>query len=485
VPARREMRWGRWFTGGWRDGLRVGGSASLLALGLMFLTETKTAWAAGDEPLLLEVHVNGHPTGKIGEFILRTEAGSGGTGKDGEGKNDGQVLLLRRNEMRDLGFRPPLRKGPLGSRDDATANELIPLSAIEGLTWKIDVATQSLFVTVPEDRLLPTMIQQDEPQVEGGRSRVDSGTGATVNYDVESLFTQGQKTVRGTLDTRFFSPRGVVSSGLLGYLGNGSGGGSLKNSLIRLDSTYSFGDEATLRRYSLGDFITSGLSWTRPIRMEGAQLRSDFSMRPDLVTFPLPSAHGSVAVPSTINVLADGNLLISQQIDPGPFEIPQLPVASGAGTITMTVVDALGLPVRISQPFYASSALLRPGLRTFAAQAGLVRLNWGVVSNQYGGFAGTGIFRRGMTSRLTLEATAEVAAGVGMAGGGGLFQVGNLGVANFSFAGALVRRAQGRRLPPGFREPGGSSARERRRPSPRLTMRTSRRRTATPCQRGR
>ena len=111
-------------------------------------------------------------------------------------------------------------------------------------------------------------------------------------------------------------------------------------------------------------------------------------MRPDLVTFPMPSITGSAAVPSTVNVLADGNLVVSSQVAAGPFEIPQLPVVSGAGTISMTMTNAMGQQVTVTQPFYASSALLAPGLQTFAAQAGLVRRNWGAASNDYGKMAG-------------------------------------------------------------------------------------------------
>ena len=79
-----------------------------------------------------------------------------------------------------------------------------------------------------------------------------------------------------------------MSSNWLGY-GGASSAGAGKNTAIRLDSTYEFADVNSLRRYSMGDFITTGLAWTRPVHMEGAQIRSDFSMRPDLVTFPMPS----------------------------------------------------------------------------------------------------------------------------------------------------------------------------------------------------
>ena len=77
-------------------------------------------------------------------------------------------------------------------------------------------------------------------------------------------------------------------------------------------------------------------------------------MRPDLVTFPLPTLSGSAAVPSTLTVLMNGNLVASSQVAAGPFEIPQLPAISGAGTITMTVTNALGQQVTMTQPFYAS-----------------------------------------------------------------------------------------------------------------------------------
>src|ERR1035438_99944 len=110
-----------------------------------------------------------------------------------------------------------------------------------------------------------------------------------------------------------------------------------------------------LSRYTMGNFITGGLAWTRPIHLEGIQINSDFSMRPDLVTFPLPSISGTAAVPSTVDVLANGNLVVASQVAAGPFEVPQLPVVSGAGTISMTVTNALGQQVTMTELFYASS----------------------------------------------------------------------------------------------------------------------------------
>jgi len=365
--------------------------------------------AAPDEPLLLEVEVNGHSINKIGEFVLR------------HGK-----LLAKGQELHDLGFRIP-------SRPSSEPDGLIALSSLPGVTWHLDQNTQILSVKVADSGLLPTRLQPTEKPEPVDHRVIESATGFTLNYDVVGAFAGGQAGATSALDLRGFSPRGVASSGLLVYSGT-SQGGSGKNTAVRLDSAYSFADINTLRRYSLGDFITGGLGWTRPVRIGGIQIRSDFSMRPDLVTFPLPIVSGSAAVPSTIDVLVNGNSTLSGQVTAGPFEIPQLPVVSGAGTISMTMTNALGQQVNVTQPFYASSSLLTPGLQTFSMQAGLVRRNWGAISNDYGKFAGTGTYRRGLTRKFTVEGSAEGTSGTLMAGVGGVAQVGNLGVVNFATA---------------------------------------------------
>jgi outer membrane usher protein len=363
--------------------------------------------AASDDTLLLEVQVNGHSTGKIGEFTFRS------------GK-----LLAQPDELRDLGFRVPV------SRTSA-AGALILLSDIPGLSWRIDQQTQELYVTISDSQLLPNLLEPGGGGGNAGHRSIESGTGVTLNYDIADTYANGQTGATGSLDLRAFSPRGIVSSGWLAYAGPASSG-SGQNMAIRLDSAYTFSDVNTLRRYSLGDFIASSLSWTRPVHLGGAQIRSDFSMRPDLVTFPLPSVAGSAAVPSTVDVLVNGASVVSSQTGSGPFEVPQLPVMSGAGTISMTVTNAMGQQVTLSQPFYASASLLAPGLQTFAGQAGLVRLNWGTVSNDYGKFAATGVYRRGLTSKLTVEGSAEGTSGTVMAGAGGVVQIGNLGVINLA-----------------------------------------------------
>jgi outer membrane usher protein len=365
--------------------------------------------ASNDETLYLDVQVNGQFIGKIGEFALRHG-----------------MLFVRPDELRDLGFRVPI------SRASRTGG-LIGLSDLPGISWTLDARNQVLQVTATDSALLPTVLQPYGTGAIEGRRVIESGTGMTLNYDTVGTFSGGQSGGSGSMEMRAFSPRGILSSEWLGYAG-ATAGPTGSNTAIRLDSAYTFADVNTLRRYSVGDYINGGLAWTRPIHLEGVQVISDFSMRPDLVTFPMPSIAGSAAVPSTVNVLADGNLTVSSQVTAGPFEIPQLPVVQGAGTISMTVTDAMGHQVTLNQPFYASSTMLAPRLQTFAMQSGLVRRNWGSASYDYGKLAGAAIYRRGLTPKFTVEGSAEGTPGAFMAGAGGVVQVGNLGIVNFAVA---------------------------------------------------
>ncbi len=361
------------------------------------------------EKLLLDVQINGYSIGKIGEFTLRN------------GK-----LLARAQELHDLGFRLPAALL-------STPNLMVALSDLPGVTYSFDLKKQIARITASDSALLPTLLLPEGIGEAKGQRVIESGNGLTLNYDIAGTHAGGQTGATGSFDMRAFSARGILSSDWLAY-GGAATSASGTNTAIRLDSAYTYADVNTLRRYSLGDYITSGLSWTRPVHMEGAQIRSDFSTRPDLITFPLPSVSGSAAVPSTVSVLVNGNQMVSSEVSAGPFEIPELPVISEAGTISVSVTNALGQQVSVSKPFYASSTLLKPGLQIYSAQAGLVRRNWGAFSNDYGKMAGAAIYRRGLTRLLTFEGSFEGTSGATAGGAGGVMQISHFGVINFAAA---------------------------------------------------
>jgi outer membrane usher protein len=365
--------------------------------------------AMADAPtLLLEVVINGRSTGKVVAFEDRDGA-----------------LYARREDLIELGLRVP-KSAP------ATPDGLIALAALTGLTARLDAPTQTLDVTANADQLAPALLgpaSAPAPSVP-----VRSGLGLTLNYDLAAEVAGGHGSGSGLFDLRAFSPAGVLSADALAYAGAGPAGRG--GQVIRLDASYVYSDYDRQRRYWLGDVITGGLTWTRPVRMGGAQVTRDFTMRPDLVTFPVPTLAGSVAVPSTVDVLVNGSKALSSQVEAGPFAVPQLPVVTGAGLVQLTVTNALGQQVTTTLPFYASASLLAPGLHTWSMEAGFVRRDFGTVSNDYGDFAASGTYRRGLTPDVTVEAHAEGTTGQFMAGGGIVANAFNLAELHVDVAGS-------------------------------------------------
>jgi len=380
---------------------------------------------AADVTLLLDVVVNGRPSGKIGTFVQR-----------------GDELFARPKELRDLGLRlpPSLRREKDG---------LVALSALPHVSARLDPSTQTLTIAAGTDALRPELLRIGSAPAR--HIAVQSGTGATLDYDITTTSGSGQNAGSGQFGLRAFSPLGVASSAWLAFHGARAYG---LPPTIRLDTTFTHSNPETLRRWRLGDVIASGPGWARAVRLGGIQLATDFSMRPDLVTFPLPSLGGSVTVPSTVDVLVNGTRLLSQQVQPGPFQIPQIPVVTGAGEVTMTVTNALGQQVVTTLPFYASQGLLASGLQSDSVQAGWVRRNWGLDSNDYGAFAASASWRRGLSDLVTVGAHAEATTGLLMAGGGGVVNVGNLGVANWAVAGSTGSGLRGEQLSLGMQRLG-------------------------------
>jgi len=390
--------------------VRVHSPAGWLALAAFFIFVF--GWIGGvraaDENLLLEILINGHAVGRIGEFVSRNGA-----------------LFARPAELADLGLKVS---------DDVpkTTDGLVALSSLAGVKARLDQPTQTLYFEAGMDRLLPNVLQVRQ---NARGIPVESGTGVTLNYDVLETVQSGHAATMGEAGVRIFSPFGVASTTTLGFLGQ-SPLGPGTSTAIRLDSAYTYSDADELRRYTAGDFINGGLMWTRPVRLGGLQFSHDFAMRPDLITFPVPSLSGTAAVPSAIDVLVNGTQTLSREVQAGPFQVPQLPVVTGAGTASLTVTNALGQQVTTTLPFYASASLLSPGLDTFSFEGGFVRRDWGLISNNYGGPAGSATYRRGISDKITLEGHAEGTSGLAMGGAGIVANTFDLGVVNLAVGGS-------------------------------------------------
>ena len=257
------------------------------------------------------------------------------------------------------------------------------------------------------------------------RSRLPGSRAAD---DLSAIEAKNQTAVVD-LDLRVFSQAGLFVN--RGYITEESG----ESDSLRYDSYWTYSSLDPLRTYVAGDFIGSSLTWTRSLRLGGVSIARNFGLRPDLVTFPIPTLGGSAVVPTTVDLYVNDSRQFSGQARPGPFLITDPLALTGAGRVSIVYRDELGREVTTTQPLYVDSRLLEAGLRDYALETGYPRRNYGTFSNDYGeDLATVGSMRYGASDRITVEGHAEQGEDLQNFGVGGLFSIGRFGVLSASLS---------------------------------------------------
>ncbi len=155
-------------------------------------------------------------------------------------------------------------------------------------------------------------------------------------------------------------------------------------------------------------------------------------------------------MPSTADVFVNNNLLLSRDVQPGPFTINNVPMTTGLRDMHLVVRDMLGREQTISQPYYASPSLLRQNLQEFSYEIGSIRNNYGLSSNDYGRLFAVGTHRMGFSEYLTGEGHAELLQNQQNMGLGGVFLSPTIGVFDAAIAGSHSQKGPGALLSMGF-----------------------------------
>lgn len=177
---------------------------------------------------------------------------------------------------------------------------------------------------------------------------------------------------------------------------------------LRLGTTVHIDRPQQIATLRLGDAITRPATQLgRSVRFGGVQYATNFMTQPQLVTVPMANMQGQAVLPSTVDVFVNNVLQSHSAIPPGPFSVSSVPMVSGDGDLQMLVRDLSGREEIITQRFYTNPTLLAAGLREFSIEAGALRRNFGLESNDYGDGFAAGSYRYGVNNRLTLEGSAQ------------------------------------------------------------------------------
>lgn len=324
----------------------------------------------------------------------------------------------------------------------------IDVSSLQSVSVEYDAARQRLLLTVPPEWLPGQVIGEAK---NGPRYPGRTSAGALINYDLYASRTDTTGTrLSAWNELRLFGDAGHVSTNGVWQQQLEGSPAYQDNGYIRYDSWWSNEDENAVMSWRVGDLVTDSLAWSSSIRLGGISVGRDFSVRPDLVTYPLPAFSGQAAVPSTVDLFINGYRSGQANVQPGPWSLTNVPFVNGAGDAVITTTDAVGRRVTTTMPFYVSSNLLKSGLADYAISAGAIRENYGIKNFDYGAAAASGSYRYGMTDWLTLESHAEGSENLAMGGLGGQLRVGSWGVVNGAVAQSHLDGDSGRQYSWGY-----------------------------------
>lgn len=286
--------------------------------------------------------------------------------------------------------------------------EYYPLKDVGGFKYKFDESNQEILLEFSPSAFKPAIFAT---QVENSVLSPPEA-GGYANYDLygasgSSTFSN-QTQLNGQFELGVFNRLGAGLSSFSGQnLYNNSQDANTATRLIRLETNWvrDFAEERQSLKF--GDNTGRSGVWGRPVKYGGFQFGTNFATQPVFVTIPLPKFAGEAALPSTTEVYINGLKQSSQTITPGPFQLNNIPFITGSGEARLVIKDMLGREQVITQPFYVTPSLLRPGVEDYTIEMGFARNNFGIDNAAYGHPMAVWTQRKGLSDKLTAEWRAE------------------------------------------------------------------------------
>ncbi|MGH7752471.1 MAG: fimbria/pilus outer membrane usher protein, partial [Gemmatimonadales bacterium] len=255
------------------------------------------------------------------------------------------------------------------------------------ITYEFDEKALAVRLTASPDLLVPTVVTLQTVRPSGVTYTKD--TVAFMNYSFHlqdlrhfSAFTEAGVSVGGNL--------------LFTTLSRNADG-----SWLRGLTNFTVDDREHMRRWVIGDTFAGGASFGGGLLLGGFSLSRDFGLDPYFIRHPTLGFSTAILTPSTVDIYVNEVLVRREPVPPGPFELRNLPVNTGRGTIRLVIRDAYGREQEITSPYYFSTRVLARGVSEYSYNLGFRREQGGNANWRYGPLAFLARHRRGLTDSLT------------------------------------------------------------------------------------
>ncbi|GMR04572.1 MAG: fimbria/pilus outer membrane usher protein [Thermodesulfobacteriota bacterium] len=316
-----------------------------------------------------------------------------------------------------------LREG-LGSVEEYGGERYISLKSIKGLEFSVNEKDVSVEITAD-----PYLFKEEVVDLSYKRSyevTYTKANSAFLNYNF--FYDTGDDSID------FSTEVGVRLGDYLGtstfdYLKDQE-----SNNLVRLMTTVTRDYREDLRTLDVGDFTAlSGPLGTATLQ-GGVMFSKNYEIDPYFLQFPPLSFRGALTAPSVVDVYVDDQLVRTERLQPGEFELSNIPSIVGYGKSKIVIRDVFGKETTVTNPFFYSDRLLRKGLSEYSYSLGFVREDFGEKSFNYGKLALQGFHRYGFSEKLLGGFTLEASGGLISAGPTASFLLSNYGVVDAALA---------------------------------------------------
>ncbi len=342
---------------------------------------------------------------------------------NGQGRDDIQVLL-RRNDVWASVSRLK-EEGVMslnGPRKTLKGVEYVSLASLApDLTFELDIANLELRVST--QKLAGGAHVIDLKDTSRPKDLVYArDTSAFLNYSLQALDTH-----LSSFNELGFSWKGHLAYSTLSVRDDGH--------VVRGLSNITIDNPKNMQRLIAGDSFSSNGILGSSVLLGGFKFSRQFTLDPYFVRFPSFGMSGAAVAPSTVDVYVNGRLVSSTQVNPGSFDVQNIPAVLGAGNAQVMVRDVFGRQQQLASPYYFSTGVLKKGLDEYNFSAGARRKNISTDSFNYGGPALQANYRLGFTDYFTAGMRSEFSDTLANGGPTATFRL-PIGEAEFSLAGS-------------------------------------------------
>lgn len=337
-----------------------------------------------------------------------------------DGRLWGMVQVLATPDPRDSyvqaapvlqALRPFLSEDKLKSLEANVSKGFLPLKDSVGVIMKFDEVLVAIVATIPAG--------SKKQQALRARSLFDSSKRTITPPSALSAYLN----LRGSQDY-VERPLPGQPEGRLPFRMSADGAVNLRGWVLEGSADYI--EKDPLRSWARGDFrlvhdwpeqairaAAGDLSY--PVEgfqsfqpMFGATLARNFDLQPYRVTEPTGQTSFFLKSASRVDVFVNGQKVRTLQLEPGPYNIRDFPVVSGANQATLVITDPTGRVETRTLDIVTDLNLLAAGLHKYAYSAGVVsRIDARRKTYDTGVPVFSGFHRYGLTDDVTLGANLQ------------------------------------------------------------------------------